>query len=67
MVSISITLLSVFINILESKKKVEKKVGRLWEAREAPPKSIPIESKIKKVWREAARASSLEGSLPCLP
>ena len=46
MVSISITLLSVFINILESKKKVEKKVGRLWEAREAPPQSIHIESKI---------------------
>ena len=23
---------------IESKKKVEKKVGRLWEAREAPPK-----------------------------
>ena len=34
--------------IFESKKKVEKKVGRLWEAQEAPPQNIPIESKIKK-------------------
>ena len=47
----------IFIIILESKKKVEKKVGRLWDAREAPPQSISIESKIKKVW----------GSLPRLP
>ena len=28
--------------------KVKKKVGRLWEAQEAPPQNIPIESKIKK-------------------
>ena len=48
-------LLLLFI-ILESKKKVEKKVGRLWEAREAPPKIIPTESENKKL-----------GSLPCLP
>ena len=33
-------LLLLFIIILESKKKVEKKVGRLWEAREATPQSI---------------------------
>ena len=33
-------LLLLFITILESKKKVEKKVGRLWEAREATPQSI---------------------------
>ena len=26
-------------------KQVEKQVGRLWEAREAPPQSITIESK----------------------
>ena len=32
-------LLLLFIIILESKKKVEKKVGRLWEAREATPQS----------------------------
>ncbi len=32
--------------ILESKKKVEKKVGRLWETREAPPQSSS--KKIKK-------------------
>ena len=31
----------LFIFILGSKKKVEKKVGRLWEAREAPPQSLP--------------------------
>ena len=48
-------LLLLFI-ILESKKKVEKKVGRLWEAREAPPKIISTESENKKL-----------GSLPCLP
>jgi len=42
--------------ILESKKKVEKKVGRLWEAQGAL-KSIPIESKIRKVWGEASSAS----------
>ena len=30
----------------EGKKKVEKQVGRPWEAWEAPPQSIPIESKI---------------------
>jgi Ca2+/Na+ antiporter len=32
---------------LECKKQVEKKVGRQSEARGAPPKSIPIESKLK--------------------
>jgi hypothetical protein len=41
-------LLLFIIFILESKKKVEKKVGRLSEAREAPPQSISIESKNKK-------------------
>ena len=43
---------------MERKKKVEKKRWRLWEAREAHPKSIPIESENSK---------SLRGSLPCLP
>ena len=45
------------IIIVESKKKVGKKVGRLWEAWEAPPQSISIENKIKKVWGEASHAS----------
>ena len=38
-------------------KQVEKQVGRLWEAREAPPQSIHKESKTKKAWGEASRAS----------
>jgi hypothetical protein len=50
-------LLLLFIIILESKKKVEKKIGRLWEAREAPAQSIPIESKMYRVWGEASCAS----------
>ncbi len=36
---IIILLLLLFFIILESKKKVEKTVGRLWEAREATPQS----------------------------
>jgi hypothetical protein len=49
--------LLLFIIILDSKKKVEKKVGRLCEAQEDPPQSIPIESKNIK---------SSGGSLQCL-
>ena len=41
-------LLLLFIIILESKKKVEKKVGRVWEAREATPKVFIIKVKYKK-------------------
>jgi hypothetical protein len=41
----------------KKEERVEKKVGRLWEAREASPQSIPIESKMHKVWGEASRAS----------
>jgi hypothetical protein len=38
----------ITVIILESKRKKEKKVGRLWEAREATPQSISIEKQIKK-------------------
>jgi hypothetical protein len=41
-------LLLLFIIILESKKKAEKKVGRLWEAREATPQSMSLARKSKK-------------------
>ena len=56
---LSLLSLLLFTIIVESRKNEEKKVGRLWEAPEAPPQSIPIESKIlKKVWGEASASSA---------
>jgi len=43
---------------IQSKKKVEMKVGRLWEAPEAPPRNISIASK---------NVNSCGRRLPCLP
>jgi hypothetical protein len=49
-----------------SKKKVEKKVERLWKARDAPPQGIHRKSENIEVWGETSRASRSSHSLPYL-